>query len=59
MEEFGYIDEDELGNKYYSPKADALADKIFKVIDDVKDNFTKEFSFNVESVPGETFKFAA
>ena len=53
MEEFGYINEDELGNKYYSPKADALADKIFKVIDDVKDNFTKEFSFNVESVPGE------
>ena len=30
-----------------------FASKIFDVLNDVKDNFTNEFSFNVESVPAE------
>lgn len=50
---FGYIKTDELGNKSYTDEGIALAKEIFKVINDVKDNFTTEFSYNVESIPGE------
>ena len=50
---FGFIGTDELGNKYYTDEGIQLAKDIFKVINDIKDNFTDEFSFNVESIPGE------
>ena len=53
MDLFGYIHTDEFGNKFYTDEAMAFAEKIFDVINDVKDNFTTEFTFNVESIPAE------
>jgi ribonucleoside-triphosphate reductase len=53
MVKFGYIYSDELGNKYYSDKGIRFCDKIFNVLNEVKDNFTDEYSFNIESVPAE------
>jgi ribonucleoside-triphosphate reductase len=53
IEYFGYISVDEFGYKSYTDKGIELASKIFDVINDVKDNFTTEYSFNVESVPAE------
>lgn len=44
---------DELGNIYYSEEGIEFASKIFEVLNDVKDNFTNEYSFNIESVPAE------
>lgn len=53
MLKFGYIDEDQFGNKIYTDKALKFADKIFAVLNDVKDNFTADYSFNIESIPAE------
>lgn len=53
IESFGYIDKDEFGNASYTDEGIEFADKIFKVLNDVKDNFTTEYSFNIESVPAE------
>ena len=53
MSKFGYIDTDEFGNKYYSDKAIEFADKIFAILNETKDAFTDEYSFNIESVPAE------
>ena len=53
MDLFGYIRTDEFGNKFYTPEAMEFATEIFKVINEVKDNFTDEFSYNIESIPGE------
>lgn len=53
IEKFGYIDTDEFGNKSYNDKGIALAEKIFEVINEVKNSFTDEYSFNIESVPAE------
>ena len=53
MEKFGYINTDEFGNKFYSDKGIEFADKIFNVLNETKDNFTDEYSFNIESVPAE------
>jgi len=53
IEEFGYTQTDELGYVSYTDKGIEFASKIFDVLNDVKDNFTNEFSFNIESVPGE------
>lgn len=53
MDLFGLVDTDELGNKSYTDEAIEFATEIFNVINDVKDNFTTEFSYNVESIPGE------
>jgi len=39
MNKFGYIIEDEFGNKYYSKHADDFASKIFEVLNSVKDSF--------------------
>lgn len=54
MDLFGYINQDELGYKSYTPEAMDFANKIFEVLNDVKDNFTDEFTFNIEQIPGET-----
>ena len=51
VEYFGFIDEDEFGNKYYTDSGIDFASKIFEVLNDVKDNFTDEYSINIESVP--------
>lgn len=53
IDRFGYIKEDEFGNKYYTEEGINLADKIFKAINDIKDNFTEEYSLNLESIPAE------
>lgn len=53
IDKFGYIKTDEFGNKYYTEQGIELADKIFKVINDIKDAFTEDYSFNIESVPAE------
>ncbi len=53
IEYFGFISIDEFGNKSYTDEGIALADKIFKVLNDMKDNFTNEYSFNIESAPAE------
>ena len=53
IEKFGYIKTDEFGNKYYTDEGMEFSKKIFEVINNVKDNFTDEYSFNIESVPAE------
>lgn len=53
MEKFGYIETDEFGNKFYTEKGMDFAGKIFDVLNETKDNFTDEYSFNIESVPAE------
>lgn len=53
MDMFGFILTDELGNKSYTDEGINFAKEIFNVINTVKDNFTSEFSYNVESIPGE------
>lgn len=53
MEKFGYIETDEFGNKFYTDKGMDFAGKIFDVLNETKDSFTDEYSFNIESVPAE------
>lgn len=53
VEAFGYIKRDEFGYVSYTDDGIRFAGEIFKVLNDVKDNFTDEFSFNIESVPAE------
>lgn len=53
MDCFGYIQTDEFGNKFYSNEGMDLATKIFDILNETKDNFTDEYSFNIESVPAE------
>jgi len=53
IEYFGYIKVDEFGYKSYTDEGIEFASKIFDVINDIKDNFTDEYSFNIESVPAE------
>lgn len=53
VEEFGMIEEDDFGNTYYSDSGIEFASKIFEVLNDVKNKFTSEYSFNIESVPAE------
>lgn len=53
MEKFGYIETDEFGNKFYTEDGMDFAGKIFDILNETKDNFTDEYSFNIESVPAE------
>lgn len=53
IEAFGYTRVDELGYTYYTDEGLDFACKIFDVLNEVKDTFTDEFSFNIESVPAE------
>lgn len=53
MDIFGLIETDELGNRSYSDAAVRFATDILNTINDVKDNFTDEFSFNLEMIPAE------
>lgn len=53
IEMFGYVVRDEFGNSSYTDSGIEFASKIFDVINDVKDSFTDQYSFNVESVPAE------
>ena len=53
MDLFGLIDTDELGNKSYSDEAVEFATEILDIMNDVKDNFECDFSFNIEMIPAE------
>lgn len=53
IESFGYTQTDEFGYISYTDEGLEFASKIFEVLNDVKDNFTDEYSFNIESVPAE------
>lgn len=53
IEYFGHTYRDEFGNIFYTDDGIRFASDIFEMINDIKDNFTKEFSFNIESVPAE------
>lgn len=53
MDLYGFINTDEFGNKSYSDEAIDFASEILSTINDVKDTFECDFSFNIESIPGE------
>lgn len=53
MDLFGLINTDELGCKSYSDEAIEFATEILDTINEVKDNFECDFSFNVEMIPAE------
>ena len=53
MDMFGLITEDELGYKYYSEEAVEFATRILDTINEVKDNFKCDFTFNLEMIPAE------
>lgn len=53
MDLFGLIESDEFGNKSYSDKAVEFATQILDTINDVKDHFECDFTFNVEMIPAE------
>lgn len=53
MDLFGLIDTDPFGNKSYSDEGIAFATQILDTINEVKDNFECDFSFNVEMIPAE------
>ena len=53
MDMFGLITEDELGYKYYSDEAVEFATRILDTINDIKDNFKCDFTFNLEMIPAE------
>ncbi len=54
MDLFGLINTDEIGCKSYSDEAVEFAIQILDAINDVKDRFECDFSFNIESIPGES-----
>lgn len=49
----GYTETDDFGYISYTESGIEFAKKVFDVINSVKDNFTTEYSINVESVPAE------
>ena len=55
MKSFGYTYQDELGNTFYSDKANSFGEKIFKVLTDGKTNFIKDknYKVSIEQIPGE------
>jgi len=53
MDLFGLINTDELGCKSYSDEAVEFATKILDVMNEVKDSFPCDFSFNIEMIPAE------
>lgn len=53
IESFGLIKFDKFGNASYTEEGMNFATKIFEVLNNVKDSFTDEFSYNIESVPAE------
>jgi ribonucleoside-triphosphate reductase len=53
MDMFNLIHTDEFGYKSYSDEAVEFATQILDTINEVKDNFDCDFSFNVEMIPAE------
>lgn len=58
MKKFKYIEVDEHGDTYYTEKASAFGERIFKTMREVADEFVKEnncdYQINTEQIPGET-----
>lgn len=56
MKKFGYTKQDEFGNTFYTPEADAFGKKIFDVITRGKEQFIldKDYKVSIEQIPGET-----
>lgn len=56
MKTFGYITIDELGNTYYTDKANNFGKRIFETLHRVKDAFAtdKNYKINCEQIPGES-----
>ena len=58
MKKFDYIRVDELGDTYYTDKASAFGEKIFKTMRATADRFIKEnncdYQINTEQIPGES-----
>lgn len=53
LNDFGYIDTDEFGNKSYSEKAFAFSKRILDRINTLKDSYKFDYSINVECIPAE------
>lgn len=53
MDMFGLIDTDEFGCKSYSDEAVEFATQILDAMNEVKDNFECDFTFNIEMIPAE------
>lgn len=53
MDLFGLINTDELGCKSYSDEAVEFATQILDTMNEVKDSFECDFSFNIEMIPAE------
>lgn len=53
MDLFGLIDTDEFGCKSYSDEAVKFASQILDAMNEVKDSFECDFSFNIEMIPAE------
>lgn len=53
IDSLGMIKTDELGNKEYTDEGLAFACRILDTINEVKDSFDCDFSFNVEAIPAE------
>lgn len=56
MRHFGYVQQDEFGNSFYTQEADAFGKKIFDVISRGKEQFIldKNYKVSVEQIPGES-----
>ncbi len=53
MDLFGLINTDEIGCKSYSDEAVEFATEILDTMNEVKDNFECDFTFNIEMIPAE------
>lgn len=53
MDIFGLINTDEFGYKSYSDEAIEFATQILDTMNEVKDNFKCDFTFNIEMIPAE------
>ena len=53
MDMFGLIGTDELDNKFYTDEAVDFATAILDTMNDVKDHFECDFTFNIEMIPAE------
>lgn len=51
MDLFGLINEDEFGYKSYSDEAVQFTNEILDTINNIKDNFECDFTFNLEMIP--------
>ena len=58
MKKFKYVETDEHGNTYYTEKASAFGERIFKTMREVADEFIKDnncdYQINTEQIPGES-----